>query len=101
MGKEVDELVLLGDGVLVRKPAVETKVGSIHLPDGMENSEVLPMYECEVVSVGPGDNKVMGIEIGDVACLPRGPQYAQVEFDGQTHFIIAQHNILFLKRKNK
>jgi co-chaperonin GroES (HSP10) len=101
MGKELDELVLLGDGVLVRKPVTETKIGSIHLPEGMENSALLPMYECEVVAIGPGDAKEMTLQVGDIACLPRGPQYAEVIFDDKTHFIIAQHNVLFSRRKKK
>ena len=101
MGKELDEVVMMGDGVLVKKQLVQNKVGSIHLPEGMENHEILPMHECEVVKVGPGDGKPLDIEVGDIACLPRGPMYAQVVFDDQTYFIIAQHNILFLKRKKK
>jgi co-chaperonin GroES (HSP10) len=100
MSKELDELVLLGDGVLVKKPTIEDKQGSLHLPSGYAE-KMLPMYECEVVKVGPGDQKEMHIQVGDIACLPKGPQYAEVLFDGKVHFIIAQHNILFLKRKNK
>ena len=102
MSKELDELVLLGDGVLVQKPIVDNKVGSIHLPDGSAASnELLPMWECEVVKVGPGDAKPMPIEVGDIAFLPRQTQYAQVQFDGKTHFIISHHNILYIKRKNQ
>ena len=100
MNKELDEVVLLGDGVLVRKPVIEDKKGGLHLPNGM-GEQLLPMWECEVVKVGPGDLKPMPIMVGDFAFLPKQhqQQYAEVKFDGQTHFILAQHQILFVKRK--
>jgi co-chaperonin GroES (HSP10) len=98
--KEIDELVLLGDGVLVKKPIIQNKIGSLHLPEGAAEA-LLPMHECEVVAVGPGDQKPMGVQVGDIAFLPKTQQYAEVQFDGQTHFIITQYNILFVKRKNK
>lgn len=105
MSSELEELVLLGDGVLVRKPIINDKIGQIHLPDGTME-QMLPMYECEVVAVGPGDQKEMTIEVGDIACLPKvngmgQAQYAEVMFDNKVHFIVAQHNVLFVKRKKK
>jgi co-chaperonin GroES (HSP10) len=96
---EISEVVLLGDGVLVKKPIIEDKVGSIHLPEGMAET-LLPMYECEVVAVGPGDNHPMTVEVGDIACIPKTLQYSEVSLDGQTHFILTQYNILFCRRKN-
>jgi co-chaperonin GroES (HSP10) len=101
MSKEIEEVVLLGDGVLVKKPIIEDKQGELHLPTGM-GEQLLPMYECEVIKTGPGDQKPMPVEVGDLAFLPKQnqQQYAEVKFDGQTYFIISHHNILFVKRKN-
>jgi co-chaperonin GroES (HSP10) len=98
MSKEIDKVVLLGDGVLVQKPIIADKIGSIHLPNGVAE-EMLPMYQCRVVKVGPGDKTPMPVQVGDIAFLPKGPQYAQVQFDGQTHFIISSFNVLFCMRE--
>ncbi len=96
--KELEEVVLLGDGVLVQKPKIENKIGSLHLPDNAAKN-LLPTLACEVVAVGPGDQKPMAVKVGDVAYLPQTQQYAEVVFDNKTYYIITQYNILYVKRK--
>jgi hypothetical protein len=102
MSNELDEVVLLGDGVLVEKPTIEDKAGDLHLPAGFVETN-MPMYECNVIKVGPGDQGNMPVKVGDVACLPKQnqQQYAEVKLDGKVFFILAHHQVLFVKRKNQ
>jgi co-chaperonin GroES (HSP10) len=102
MSTELEGVTLLGDGVLVKKPIIENKVGSIHSPEGASSaSQLLPIIECEIVKVGPGDKASMdGVNVGDIAVLPNmGQQYSEMQFDNKTYFIIAVHNILLCKKK--
>jgi co-chaperonin GroES (HSP10) len=63
-------------------------------------TSLLDMHKGEVVKVGKGSAQAMEIEVGDIAHIVKGPQYAVVMLDNQEYWVLAQHNILYVKRKN-
>ena len=98
--KEIDDIKMLGDGVLVEKPVLNEKVGNLYIPEEMQQ-KLLPMHICKVVKVGGGSANEMEVEEGDTAYIVKGPEYAEVMFDNKTYYVLAQHNILFVKRNSK
>jgi co-chaperonin GroES (HSP10) len=101
MGKQLDELVMLGDGVLVEKPIINEKVGSLYLSEEAQ-STLLDMHKGKVVKVGPGSaNQTMEVQEGDMANIVKGPQYATIMLDNKEYWVLAQHNILFVNRPSK
>ena len=96
---EVEQVKMLGDGVLVEKPLVQEKVGSLYLTEQAQ-AQLLDMFTTKVVAVGQGaiNTGPMEIEVGDIAHIVKGPQYATIMLDNKEYWVLAQHNILFVKR---
>ena len=96
---ELEQIQMLGDGVLVEKPLVQDgKVGSLYLTEEQQ-SQLLDMYVCKVMKVGPGSATPMEVNVGDMAHIVKGPQFATIQLDSKEYWVLAQHNILFVKRK--
>ena len=95
---ELEQVKMLGDGVLVEKPLIQDgKVGSLYLSEQAQE-QLLDMFTTKVVAVGKGSACPMEIEVGDTAHIVKGPQYATIMLDGKAYWVLAQHNILFVKR---
>ena len=95
---ELEQIKMLGDGILVKKPVILEKVeGGLVYTEQMQ-STLLDMHEGKVVAVGNGSAQPMEIEVGDTAHIVKGPQYAVIMLDGEEYWVLAQHNVLFVKR---
>jgi co-chaperonin GroES (HSP10) len=117
MESSIDNLIVVGDRVLIKPKTVSSKTGSgLFLPPGYkEKEEVQSGY---VVKVGPGypiplpsddfdepwkksEEKVKYIPLqaktGDLAIfLKKGA--VEVHYQGEKYFIVPQHSILLLER---
>lgn len=91
-------MIMLGDGVLVEKPIISEKVGSLYLSEEAQTT-LLDTHQGKVVKVGPGSNgQSMEVQDGDLAHIIKGPQYATIMLDSKEYWVLAQHNILYVKR---
>lgn len=98
---ELEQVKMLGDGVLVEKPLIsDGKVGNLYLTE-QQQSSLLDMFVCKVVAVGKGAQNTgpMEVNVGDMAHIVKGPQFATIMLDDKEYWVLAQHNILFVKRK--
>jgi co-chaperonin GroES (HSP10) len=98
MSNEIDEVIMVGDGILVEKPIIKEEHNGLYIPEHMQNT-LFPTMKCKVVKVGPGSSAEMPVAPGDYVVLNKQQMFPEVLIDNKGYMVLAIHNILYAHKK--
>jgi len=100
MSNEIDQIIMVGDGILAEKPVIKETINGLIIPEEMQQT-LFPTIKCKVAKVGPGSPAIGGempIKEGDYVVLAQQQQFPEVMHDNKTYFVLAIHNVLYVQR---